>query len=182
MFTKAFTSRDAEDWEETSDTTNPVESINRQSFKSKNNLNVILENIYLEDRIHAVKMVARSRDVNISYLVDSKKRKNRKRKRTSLVAYAETFKQHDANGPPDKPKDIKTAMRARRRGKGLLNSTVEVEYKEKNEDLELCYLGWLKGTITAYNSRQGYLSLFGSRTRRTVRVMRLVTGQTGYSQ
>ena len=46
MFTKAFTSRDAEDLEETSDTTNPVESINRQSFKSKNNLNVILENIY----------------------------------------------------------------------------------------------------------------------------------------
>ena len=51
MFTKAFTSRDAEYWEETSDTTNPVESINMQSFKSKNNLNVILENIYLEDRI-----------------------------------------------------------------------------------------------------------------------------------
>ena len=102
MFTKAFTSRDAEDWEVTSDATNPVESINRQSFKSKNNLNVILENIYLEDRIHTVKMVPRSRDVNISYSVDSNKRKNRKRKRTSLVADAETFKQHDANGPPNK--------------------------------------------------------------------------------
>ena len=160
MFTKAFTSRDAEDWEETSDTTNPVESINRQSFKSKNNLNVILENIYLEDRIHAVKMVARSRNVNISYSVDSQKRKNRKRKRTSLVANAETTKQDDANGPPDKAKDIKTAKRARRRGKGLINSMVEVEYKEKNEDGELCYLGWLKGTITAYNSRHGYLVQF----------------------
>ena len=97
-----------------------------------------------------------------------------------IVADAETFKQHDANGPPDKPKDIKIARRARRRGKELLNSMVEVEYKEKNEDGELCYLGWLKGTITAYNSRQGYLSLFGSRTRRTVMVMTLVTGQTGY--
>ncbi|XP_068726506.1 uncharacterized protein [Montipora capricornis] len=160
MFTKAFTSRDAEDWEETSDTTNPVESINRQSFKSKNNLNVILENIYLEDRIHAVKMVARSRNVNISYSVESQKRKNRKRKRTSLVANADTSKQDDANGPPDKAKDIKTAKRARRRGKGLINSMVEVEYKEKNEDGELCYLGWLKGTITAYNSRQGYLVQF----------------------
>ena len=66
-----FTGRDAEDWEETSETTNPVESINRQSFKSNNNLNVILENINLEGRIHAVKMVARSQDVNIRYSVDS---------------------------------------------------------------------------------------------------------------
>ena len=131
MFTKAFSSRDAEDWEETSDTTNPVESINRQSFKSKNNLNFILENIYLEDRIHAVKMVARSQNVNISYLVDSQKRKNRKRKRTSLVANAETTKQDDANGPPDKAKDMKTAKRAQRRGKVVINSMVGVEYKEK---------------------------------------------------
>ena len=69
-----------------------------------------------------------------THLVDSEKRKNRKRKRTRLVADAETFKQHDANGPPDNAKDIKSAKRARRRGKGLINSTVEVEYKEKNED------------------------------------------------
>ena len=39
MFTRGYTSRDVEDWEETSNTTNPVESINRQSFKSRNNLN-----------------------------------------------------------------------------------------------------------------------------------------------
>ena len=81
-------------------------------------------------------MVARSRDVNISYSVDSNKRKNRKRKRTGLVADAGTFKQHDANGPPDKAKDIKTAKRARRRGKGLINSMVEVEYKEKKMKME----------------------------------------------
>ena len=73
------------------------------------------------------------------------------------MANAETFKQHDANGPSDKAKDTKTAKRAQRRGKELINSTVEVEYKEKNEDGELCYLGWLKGSITAYNSHQGYL-------------------------
>lgn len=45
--------------------TNTVESINRQS---KNNLNVILENIYLEDRDCAVKMAARCRDFNITHL------------------------------------------------------------------------------------------------------------------
>ena len=56
LVTKAYTSRDVEDREKTSNTTNPVESINRQSFKSRNNMNVILENIYLEDRMHAVKM------------------------------------------------------------------------------------------------------------------------------
>lgn len=71
------------------------------------------------------------------------------------MADAETFMQHDANGPPDKTKDIKTAKRARRRGKGLINSMIEVEYKEKSEEGELSYLGWLKGSITAYNSRQG---------------------------
>ena len=58
LVTKAYTSRDVEDREKTSNTTNPVESINRQSFKSRNNMNVILENIYLEDRMHAVKMAA----------------------------------------------------------------------------------------------------------------------------
>lgn len=52
MFTKAFT-RDADDGDETSNTTNPVESIDRQSFKSKNNLNVIVANIYLENRADA---------------------------------------------------------------------------------------------------------------------------------
>ena len=61
----------------------------------------------------------------------AKKRKNRKRKSTSLVADAETFKQHDANGQPDKAKAIKTAKRARRRGKGLIKSMIVVEYKEK---------------------------------------------------
>ena len=68
------------------------------------------------------------------------------------MAYADTFKQNDTNGPSDKAKDIKTAKKARGRDKGLINSVVEVEYKEKNEDGELCYLGWLKGSITAYNS------------------------------
>lgn len=67
MFTKAFTG-DAGDGDETSNTTNPVESIDRQSFKSKNNLNVIITNIYLKNRTDAVKMVAGSQDMTISSL------------------------------------------------------------------------------------------------------------------
>ena len=72
--------------------------------------------------------------MNKSYSVDSKNRKYEK-KHTSLLADAETFKQHDANGPPDKAKDmktVKTVKRVRRGGKGVINSMVEVEYKEKN--------------------------------------------------
>lgn len=72
MFTKAFTG-DADDGDETSNTTNPVESIDRQSFKSKNNLNVILAKIYLENRTDAVKMVAESQDMTISSLSSAKK-------------------------------------------------------------------------------------------------------------
>lgn len=66
----------------------------------------------------------------------------------------------DQNGPPDKAKDVRPPKRARRRGKGLINATVQVEYKEKNAEGKLTYLGWLTGTITAYNSRQGYLVQF----------------------
>ena len=84
--------------------------------------------------------------MNKCYSVDRKNR-NDEKKRTSLLADAETFKQHDANGPPDKAKDMKTAKRAQRRGKGVINSMVEVKYKEKDEDGELCYLGWLKNNL-----------------------------------
>ena len=124
-------------------------------------------------------MVARSRDVNISYSVDSNKRKNRKRKRTGLVADAGTFKQHDANGPPDKAKDIKTAKRARRRGKGLINSMVEVEYKEKKMKMEnsVIWGGW---RVPSQPTTPVRAILFNSRTRGTVMVMRPVIGQTAY--
>lgn len=75
MFTKAYAIRQEEDnWNELSNTTNPVKSINRQSFESKNNLNVIIENMYMEDRLHAVKMVARSKNVSIDYTSASTKK------------------------------------------------------------------------------------------------------------
>lgn len=72
MLTKAF-SADADDGDETSNTANPVESIDRQSFKSKHSLNVILANIYLQNRTDAVKMVAGSQDMSISSLSSAKK-------------------------------------------------------------------------------------------------------------
>lgn len=62
----------------------------------------------------------------------------------------------------------------------MINSMVEVEYKGKKEDGNFSYLGWLRGTIAAYNSGLGYLVMFNSRTSLIVMGMRLVTGQTGY--
>ena len=155
MFTKAFTLKETDEWESLSNTINPVESINRQTFKSKNNLNFILENMYMEDRVHAAKMVARSNNVSIDFTT-AKTRRNRKRKRSSLV----NENNNASNGPPDKNCDMNDAKRLRKRGRGLINSSIEVEYQEKNEDGKLLYLGWLTGTVTAYNGRRGCLAQF----------------------
>ena len=139
MFTKAYAIQEANRWDNLSNTTNPVESINRQSFKSKNNLHVILENIYMEDRLHAVKMLARSKHVNIDYTSTTSK-KNRKRKRSSLIG-----DKSDENGPPDKVRHVDCA--------------VKVEYQEM-EGGKTLYLGCLLGTIKSYNNRKGYLVEF----------------------
>ena len=102
-------------------------------MESKNNLNVILVNIYLEDKIHTVKKWLQALKMSALIIqVTAIKRKTKQRKRASLVN--DSVKNNNANGPPDKAKDIRAAKRARRRGKGLIDAPVEAEYKEKNED------------------------------------------------
>ena len=155
MFTKAFTIQEPENWEGLSKTTNPVESINRQTFKSKNNLHVILENIYMEDRLHAAKMLARSQHVNIDYTsTNTKKKKNRKRKRSSLLG-----EKSGETGPPDKLRHIREGKEGRKKGRALIDCTIQVEYQEMEGGKPL-YLGWLQGTIKSYNCRRGYLVEF----------------------
>lgn len=59
MFTKAFKEMTDKDWEQGTCTTNPVKALNRQSLQDGCTiLHTLLENIYLEDRLHAIKTAA----------------------------------------------------------------------------------------------------------------------------
>lgn len=111
MFSKAFTLRDTEDWKSTANTNNPVESLNRQSIgEGCSNISVLMKNIYLEDRLHAVKIVAYEQNINISYETSSqeeREKKRKKRKRSRLSLKATTGAQNDPKAhldqtPPDK--------------------------------------------------------------------------------
>lgn len=155
MFTKAYAIQEANSLENLSNTTNPVESIGRQSFKSKNYLHVILQNIYMEDRLHAVKMLARSKKVNIDYTSTTSK-KNRKRKRSNLIS----DKSDENEWTPDKVRHVRDAKEGRKKGRTLINCSVMVEYQEM-EGGKTLYLGWL---LKSYNNRKGYLVEFKNHT------------------
>lgn len=88
MFTRAYKEMTDKDWDEGPKTTNPVEALNRQSFKEgSSTLHALLENIHLEDRVQAVKIAASNCNVTTSY--NTTPSKQRKRKRTStIIAYS----------------------------------------------------------------------------------------------
>lgn len=42
-------------------------------------------------------------------------------------------------------------------GNALIGRTIEVEFNRENSDGSTEYLGWIKGTIVAWNPSEGYL-------------------------
>ena len=144
MFTRAFKEMTDKDWEQGPSTTNPVEALNRQSLQEGCTiLQTLLENIYLEDRLQAVKMVASKGNITTSY-----KASPRKRKRTSLGKSLD-------EGPPDKRQHVFGVRKAS--GRSVINRLV-VEKDRTGKVTK--YWGWCKGQIVAYRRNAGYLVKF----------------------
>lgn len=76
----AFSSLSFEDWDDLPGTTNPVESINRQSIPQNAksvSLKPLVEHFYLEDKRQAIMQLAALQNVTISYQVSKRKRSHR---------------------------------------------------------------------------------------------------------
>ena len=86
----AYSALSSDEWFDLSSTTNPVESINRQSVPQNQksvSLKPLVEHIYLEDRRQAILQVATNANVTISYNPKKRKRnyQSRKFKRSKSV-------------------------------------------------------------------------------------------------
>lgn len=87
MFTTAFTLMEERQWQSCTSTTNPVESINRESVPKdgrQTSLGEVLSHLYRIDKVYASKKVAATSNVTTTYRNQSdesqEKRRERKRK------------------------------------------------------------------------------------------------------
>jgi len=138
--TKAYSSLTAEEWDDLPGTTNPVESINRQSIPQNVqsvSLKPLVGHIYLEDRRHAILQVATSKNITILYQTKSRKRK------------------HQLPKPPEKRSLL--CSRSVPTGKKSIGTHVSVEFYDVDNNKSSTT--WYKGTVIACN-KQGYIVTF----------------------
>jgi len=111
MFCKAYTLLDNQEWDVTPNTCKAIESLNRQSIgEGCINIAMLVKNIYMEDRLHDVKIVASEQNINISYENNHQdaKEKKRKKKMNSQLSLRGTnsllneSEAHMEQTPPDK--------------------------------------------------------------------------------
>ena len=136
---KAFSDLDNNDWDDLPGTTNPVESINRQSVPDNVksvSLRPLIEHFYLEDKRHAIMQVACDANVTISYHTKQRKRSYCRR-------------------PPKAPE--KVAQLKIPAGKKAVGTRLSVEFYEDESEQSTV---WYKGTIISYTRNDGYVVSF----------------------
>ena len=97
-----------------------------------------MKNIYLEDSLHAVKIVASEQNINISYENNSQeekegKRKKRKRSRLSFRGTSSTLNETEAQmdqTPPDKRRQLEKRTSKKKLAETMIGTRIEVEYEE----------------------------------------------------
>ena len=135
---KAYTALPEDDWDDLPGTTNPVESINRQSIPPNMklvSLKPLIEHMYLEDRRQAILEMAVNANITISYNTKKKQRCNRPSK-------------------PPRPEKQSSSVPT---GKRAVGARVSVEFY--NDDMHKATT-WYKGTVISYNRSKGYVISF----------------------
>jgi len=137
----AFSSLSSEEWDDLPGTTNPVESINRQSVPQNTksiSLKPLIEHFYLEDKRQAIMQLAALQNVTISYQVAKRKRSRR---------------------PPKAP-ESRGLLCVVPQGKRAIGTRVSVEFYDDDDGNANKYATkWYRGTIIAY-SKQGHTVSF----------------------
>ena len=96
--------------------------------ENSSNISFLLKNIYLEDRLHAVKIVAMEKNINIEYGSRGQNASSNKGKRSSLAKACESSPEKYLT-PPDKRRRFFSNEKEhkRRTGRALIGSLREVE-------------------------------------------------------
>ena len=101
MFTAAFTLMEEGQWEASTPTTNPVESINRESVPKdgrQKSRGEVLSHLYRIDKVYVAKKVAAISNVSTSYRDQSEESVEKRRERKRKWRRRSDVKETDAQG------------------------------------------------------------------------------------